>query len=177
MVKVRSATRVSSSDSTRVKSNYMYIPHILRFYGKSNAARENSPTCWIFKKIKTYIEPQSDLPGLAPDYKPDHPRTSPPDSAGRFRFLCAVFGLAVTYLWTIQGVPMDYKHGSPRITPDRAGRPRCRYGLVPDCPGVDTDKLLAPWLIRAYPVLSVSYPGSPGVVRGSAGVTPALNRG
>ena len=36
LVKVRSETRVSSSDPTRVKSNY--IPHILRFYGKSNAA-------------------------------------------------------------------------------------------------------------------------------------------
>ena len=38
LVKVRSVTRVSSSDPTRVKSNY--IPHILRFYGKSNAAME-----------------------------------------------------------------------------------------------------------------------------------------
>ena len=37
LVKVRSVTRVSSSDPTRVKSNY--IPHILRFYGKSNAAQ------------------------------------------------------------------------------------------------------------------------------------------
>ena len=36
LVKVRSVTRVSSSDPTRVKSNY--IPYILRFYGKSNAA-------------------------------------------------------------------------------------------------------------------------------------------
>ena len=37
--KVRSATRVSSSDPTRVKSNYTCIyQFILRFYGKSNAA-------------------------------------------------------------------------------------------------------------------------------------------
>ena len=35
LVKLRSVTRVSSSDPTRVKSNY--IPHILRFYGKSSA--------------------------------------------------------------------------------------------------------------------------------------------
>ena len=37
-VKVRSVTRVSSSDPTRVKSNY--IPHILRFYSKLNAAMD-----------------------------------------------------------------------------------------------------------------------------------------
>ena len=49
LVKVRNVTRVSSSDPTRVNSNY--IPHILRFYGKSNAAPVAHylihVTCWI----------------------------------------------------------------------------------------------------------------------------------
>ena len=41
LVKVRSGTRVSSSDPTSVKSNY--ISHILQFYGKSNAAHTWRP--------------------------------------------------------------------------------------------------------------------------------------
>ena len=34
-----------------------------------------------------------------------------------------------------------------------------------------------PWLIRGHPGLSVSYPGSLKVVRGSGGATPELKRG
>ena len=45
--------------------------------------------------------------------------------------------------------------------------PRCRYGLVPDCPGVDTDNLLAPWLIR---VISWQSGGCPWWCRGYSGL-------
>ena len=64
--------------------------------------------------------PQSDLPGPAPNYKLNRPLTSPPDSPRtaphNFAFV-GCFGLAVTYLRTSKVYPRI----TARITPDNPG--------------------------------------------------------
>ena len=57
---VYSATRVSSGDPTRVKSNY--IQYQVRFYGKSNAVQGSSPNVLgVFVMFKNLAE----IPNIA----------------------------------------------------------------------------------------------------------------
>ena len=116
-------------------------------------------------------KPQSDLPGLAPDYKPDHPRTSPPDSPRTAPGQCRTISHFVAVLASqshIYGRAKVYPRPTSTDHPDRVGRPhpRCRYGLVPDCPEIDTDKLLVLWLICFYSGSSGLFVALPGLLRG-----------